>query len=277
LALRQAIWRKSEPLWQVCGIPEVLYTDHGSDFISEHLEQVCAALKIRPVFSQVGKPRGRGRVERFFHTVNQMLLSRLPGYAPAGFATKATATLDLQGLTRAFHHFVLHEYHQAPHSVTGIPPQTRWHQGGFLPQMPASLEQLDLLLLTVAKPRTIRRDGIWFQTLRYVDTTLAAYIGEQVLVRYDPRDMTEIRVYHRDAFLCRAVCQELAGETVSLKDIIQARRRRKRALHQQIDQRQSLVDQLLASSVPAVPRQVGVEEVQEPKPNRTRLKRYYND
>jgi putative transposase len=64
LALRQAIWRKSEPLWQVCGLPAVLYTDHGSDFTSKHLEQVCADLKIRAIFSQVGKPRGRGRVER---------------------------------------------------------------------------------------------------------------------------------------------------------------------------------------------------------------------
>ncbi len=41
LALRQAIWRKSQPGWHVCGIPEVLYTDHGSDFTSRHLEQVA--------------------------------------------------------------------------------------------------------------------------------------------------------------------------------------------------------------------------------------------
>jgi len=41
LALRQAIWRKSDPAWPVCGIPGVLYSDHGSDFTSRHLEQVC--------------------------------------------------------------------------------------------------------------------------------------------------------------------------------------------------------------------------------------------
>jgi putative transposase len=277
LALRQAIWRKSEPLWQVCGLPAVLYTDHGSDFTSQHLEQVCADLKIRAIFSQVGKPRGRGRVERFFNTLNQRLLSRLPGYAPAGYAANATPELDLQALNRELHQFLLHEYHQEPHSVTGVPPQERWHEGGFLPQMPESLEQLDLLLLTVAKPRTIRRDGIWFQNLRYIDTTLAAYIAERVTVRYDPRDITEIRVYHRDQFLCRAVCQELAGETVSLKDIIQARRRRKRELHQQIEQRQSLVDQLLASSVsPRPSREISVAS-ESPPPNRSQLKRYYNE
>jgi putative transposase len=37
LALRQAIWRKATPAWHICGIPQVLYTDHGSDFTSRHL------------------------------------------------------------------------------------------------------------------------------------------------------------------------------------------------------------------------------------------------
>lgn len=41
LALRQSIWRKADPLWAVCGIPDVLYVDHGSDFTSKHLEQVA--------------------------------------------------------------------------------------------------------------------------------------------------------------------------------------------------------------------------------------------
>jgi putative transposase len=40
LALRTAIWRKEDPRWQICGIPSVFYTDHGSDFTSKHLEQV---------------------------------------------------------------------------------------------------------------------------------------------------------------------------------------------------------------------------------------------
>jgi putative transposase len=38
LALRHAIWRKADPSWPVCGIPDVLYVDHGSDFTSRHLD-----------------------------------------------------------------------------------------------------------------------------------------------------------------------------------------------------------------------------------------------
>ena len=29
LALRQAIWRKLQPDWPVCGIPDILHVDHG--------------------------------------------------------------------------------------------------------------------------------------------------------------------------------------------------------------------------------------------------------
>jgi putative transposase len=84
LALRQAIWRKAVPGWHICGIPEVLYTDHGSDFTSNHIEQVAAELKIRLVFSTAGRPRGRGKIERFFETLTQVFLPRLPGFAPSG-------------------------------------------------------------------------------------------------------------------------------------------------------------------------------------------------
>ena len=89
LVLRQAIWRKAEPGWHVCGIPGVFYTDHGSDFTSRHIEQAAADLGIRLVFSLPGQPRGRGKVERYMDTINQMCLAALPGYAPRGTKDRA--------------------------------------------------------------------------------------------------------------------------------------------------------------------------------------------
>ncbi|PON13937.1 hypothetical protein C2W62_31710 [Candidatus Entotheonella serta] len=142
LALRQAVWRKADSNWQVCGIPDVLYTDNGSDFISEHIEQVCADLKIRMTFLRPGQPRGRGRVERFFSTVNQRLLTQLPGYKPPGTSSAGIeAVLELKDLMREFERFVLQEYHHEPHSATGVSPHTRWSAEGFLPRLPESLER----------------------------------------------------------------------------------------------------------------------------------------
>ena len=66
-----------------------------------------------------------------------------------------------------------------------------------------------------------------------------------MILRYDPRDMAEIRVFHEDKFLCRAVCAELAGTTVPLREILRARNRRRRELRGAIRDRQTAVDTLL--------------------------------
>ncbi|MEU7858446.1 Mu transposase C-terminal domain-containing protein [Nonomuraea sp. NPDC049141] len=118
--------------------------------------------------------------------------------------------------------------------------------------MPDSLEQLDLLLLTVAKPRLIHTDGIHFLSLRYLDPVLAFYTREQATIRYNPRDITEIRVYLRlpdgaEEFLCRAICPELSATTISLKEITAARNARRKQLHGHLTSRDAIVDRLLAA------------------------------
>jgi putative transposase len=67
--------------------------------------------------------------------------------------------------------------------------------------------------------RKIHLSGTRFQGLRYLDLVLAAYVGDSVVIRYDPRDMAEIRVCTGAGFLGRAICPKRAGTTVSLKDI----------------------------------------------------------
>src|SRR5436309_12435608 len=120
-----------------------------------------------------------------------------------------------------------------------------WSTEGRPRHMPESLEQLDLLLLTVPRTRRVRPDGIHFMGMRYIDPTLAAYVGEEVLLRYDPRDMAEVRIFHKGSYVCRAVCQEIAGETVSFREIVRARDRRRRELRQTLKDRRRLVDSLL--------------------------------
>ena len=274
LAFRQAIWRKDHPDWHVCGIPDVFYVDHGSDFTSAHLEQVMADLRIQARFSLPGQPRGRGKVERIFGTVNQMCLPHLPGHAPRGTKDRAgQARLSLAELDEAIGMFIREVYNITAHSETGQPPKQRWESGAFIPRMPDSLEQLDLLLLTVAKARTIHPDGIHFQSLRYLDPVLAAYVGEKVIIRYDPRDMAEIRVFYQDRFLCRAICPDLADRTISLKEITAARNARRRELRARLGERASVVDRLIEVHRPAPP---DIPALPEPsaQPERPRLKRY---
>ena len=246
LALHQAIWRKPQSAWPVCGIPDILYTDHGSDFTSQHLEQVCADLHVRLVHSTAGVPQGRGKLERLFGTIASELLCGLPGQLPAGSSRPVTPpALSLAAFDHAIERFLVEDYNQRAHSETRAVPAARWAARGWLPRMPDSLEQLDLLLLTVARPRVVQRDGIRFAGQRYLDLTLADYVGEPVTIRYDPRDVGEIRVYHDDEFVCRAVSPELARQTISLKDLQQARTSRRRALAAQLADRRRLAEQLV--------------------------------
>lgn len=187
LALRQAIWKKQDPAWLVCGIPQILYTDHGSDFMSDHIEQVCISLKIRMINSTVGRPQGRGKIERFFGALNECLLIDLPGYSFKG-KPASKPKLSLEQLEAAVIDFILNNYHVTEHSATGVPPIDRW-ANGFLPQLPESPEILDLLLLTIHKTRKVQRDGIRFQGMRYIAPTLAGFVGELITIRYAPRDL----------------------------------------------------------------------------------------
>jgi putative transposase len=233
LALRQAIWRKSDITWPVCGIPDILHVDHGSDFTSTHMEQVAVQLHMRIVYSTVGRPQGRGKVERFFGTLNTELLSTLPGRIEGGVPGKPVLTLP--ELDAAIGAWITGTYHNRPHSQIGTRPVAAWIAEGWLPHMPESLAELDLLLVTVAKSRLIRRDGIRLMGLRYTSTELAPFVGEYVTVRYDPRDLAEIRVFLKNRFLCSAICPDLATEAVTLADIQAARIARRRALRRGID------------------------------------------
>jgi putative transposase len=275
LALRQAIWRKQDPLWPVCGVPEILYTDHGSDFTSRHIEQVCAELKIELIYSSVGKPRGRGKIERFFDTVNQMLLAALPGYTKSKTKSSNLLTIDL--LDMRLRDFLVKDYHYRKHSSLGnLTPIESWEENGFLPQLPESYEQLDLLLVTVAKTRKVRNVGISFSRLNYQSQVLSAYVGESVVIRYDPRDLAEIRVYHNNKYICSAISPDLSENTVSFNQLRTARKKRKAELNKTIKQRKSLVDLILDRPECSVPTKKKKLPQKEAKP-KSKLRMYENE
>src|SRR5262245_51700993 len=132
----------------------------------------------------------------------------------------------------------------------------------------------------------VRRAGTLVRpTGRYVHLTLAAYVGEAVIIRYDPRDMAEIRIFHDQRFLCRAICAELAGNTIALRDIIRARNRRRRELRHTLQDRARTVEVLLEAhrgdaSTDAPARIDPLDPTPEATPERIatpRLKRYIND
>jgi putative transposase len=240
------------------------------------MEQVAIDLGIELIFSEKGVPRGRGKIERFFRSVNELFLQELPGYCPAG-QKPVQATLTLAAFEERFRNWLLAEYHQRVHSETKCQPTERWKAGGFLPRLPESLERLDLLLLTVAKTRRVQQDGIRFQGYRYIDAMLAAYVKEEVLIRYDPADMAEIRVFYQDRFLCSAISPELSGQTVSLKEIEKARSERRKQVRAGLTHCAAVVEHFLAVHYEEPPRPSSVQEKKPEEAQHPKLKRYINE
>jgi putative transposase len=126
----------------------------------------------------------------------------------------------------------------------------------------------------VAKPRIVHRDGIHLFGQRYIAPTLAPYVGERVTVRYDPRDITEIRVFHHDVFLCEAVDEAHAGLTITYTDLQAARNARRRSLRGQINERIAVVAEVLPEHVPGAQRPAAKPPERSPKP---RLRTYLED
>lgn len=258
LALRQAIWQKTDRRWPVHGLPDILHVDHGSDFTSHHIAQVTTDLHVQLIHSQVARPQGRGKVERLFGTITRELLPDLPGHLVRS-EPASPPQLTLAALDAAIADCIVGTYHQRIHHETRAKPHDGWIAGGWLPRTPETLEALDLLLVMVATARVVHRDGIRFQGLRYFDPTLAGYVGQAVTVRFDPRDISQVRVFLRDEFLCRAVSPEYAGTAITLKDVQTARVAHRRAVRARLADGRAAVAEYLprgAPEAPPTPRQV---------------------
>lgn len=183
-ALRQAVAAR--------GVPDVLYVDNGSAFVSKQFLRACAVLGIRITHSRPGRPQGRGKIERWFRTVRgQFLVEIAPADGGAG-----TAVAGIDELNALFTAWVETVYHRRVHEETGQTPLDRW-QAHFTDN-PAPIPRPDLL-----------REAFLWAEYRTVSTTAtvslfgnaycvdAALVGRKVELLFDPFDLTRIEVRWR--------------------------------------------------------------------------------
>jgi transposase InsO family protein len=168
-AFKQALLRR--------GIPRRLYVDNGATFKTHHLQVICASLNIALIHSRPHKPRGRGKVERFFRTVRSAFLPHL----------SEDMLSDLASLNRVFWAWLEAEYHQTPHrGLDEVTPLDRFMADQALVRpAPEDLEQLMRMKATrrVGRDRTVRLEGRLYEAPD-------GYAGQRLEVLYDPYDPT---------------------------------------------------------------------------------------
>lgn len=249
LALRHAILPKQyssayelQESWGTYGLPQYLYTDRGKDFRSQHLQQVTSELKIVPCLRR--KPSDGGIVERPFGTFNTQFFSSLPGYVNSNVmerspAAESEACLTLMQLEQLLVRYLVDHYNQAIDARMGDQSRIGRWEAGRIAQLPLLGDrELDVCLMRRDQRRVYRSGYLQFASLTYQGEHLAAYEGETVILRYNPRDITTVYVYqlqdNQEVFLTRAHAMGWETETLSYREA-QALSERRRAAGKAID------------------------------------------
>lgn len=212
--------------WGTHGKPEYFYTDGGKDFRSNHLRQIGVELGFTCMLRD--RPSEGGVVERPFGTFNTELFSMLPGYVGSNVQKRPEdaqkdARLTLRDLEQLLVRYIVDNYNQSIDARIGDQTRfQRWEAGLLAAPDLMSERELDICLMKQTN-RSIYRDGyIRFENLMYRGEYLAGYSGEQVVLRYDPKDITTILVYRRErdreVFLAKAHGQNLETEQLSLEE-----------------------------------------------------------
>lgn len=235
--LRKAVLPKDNPEWLNKGLPSVLQPDRGRDFMSRSVQASVAALGIIFDPDPAYYPNRKGKIERFFLTLDSHLRI-LPGHHKAigssfGAAQKhLTVLLTREHLQTEIEHWIVKEYHQREHSETKRKPAELWEETVQI-RMPVSEESLDSFLLKSDKVRKIRNTGVDFHIPgkgdnrggRYWCYEFAWFYNREVTVSYNPEDLDSILVYCASTkeYIAEAWLMGDKNSKYSIADVKQAR------------------------------------------------------
>jgi putative transposase len=183
------------------GLPSQTYWDNGPAYQSKQIQLMAARLGIRVVFATPYRPQGKGKIERWFGHVKSSF------YPDAHRANVQT----IEELNQLFSGW-LDQYNNRVHSELGMSPNDRW-----------AAEEAETPLRW-PDPATLIEAFLWEEE-RGVDKTGCVHLAgnsypvaehlasQKVSVRFDPFDMSKIRVYHKGVFVEAAQPQQLVSHT----------------------------------------------------------------
>lgn len=188
-------WEEKLPRLEDClkrtilryGLPRRIYVDNGAIYSTRHLARICGRLSIRLTHSRPYRPQGRGKIERYFQTVQKSFLPEARHLIESGQLT------TLEELNELFWAWLEVVYHTRVHGVTKQTPQSRFES--------------DTEPLRRIEPTVLREVFLWEEE-RTVDQTGcislyrnhyevdSALVRRKITLRYDPYDLSQIQVWH---------------------------------------------------------------------------------
>lgn len=177
-AFRKAILR--------CGAPDNLYVDNGKIFVSQWLRLACAKLRIRHLNTKAYSAESKGKIERFNRTAEEFL-----GEA------RLEKPQTLEQLNALFRAWLSEGYNHREHSaLAGKSPAQAFTQDTKPLRFP-SPEALRDAFLWEKTPKVDKSGCISLEGVTY--EVGLEYIRKNVLVRYDPFNLSLIEVWYGGA------------------------------------------------------------------------------
>lgn len=163
------------------GIPKLVYTDNGKIYRSQQFEYICACLGCTLLHSQPFVPKGRGKVERMFHTVRMRFLSNID----------PNTIKDLDDLNQRYFKWLEEGYKRKAHNgLNGLSPHDVLMSQISKLNIVTDIERINesfLLRITrkIQSDSTTQIENILYET----DSKFAGY---RVEIRYEPEWLNDM-------------------------------------------------------------------------------------
>ncbi|MFE9827013.1 Mu transposase C-terminal domain-containing protein [Streptomyces sp. NPDC005791] len=204
-------------------VPSRVRIDRGLEFAAGTIKDVMAALCVTVHRLPAFMPHRKGKVERVNLTIEQTLISLMPGftggprdasgrlYGPVGDSPAAKRAVEKTGGPMPLDDFVqrlaawVRWYNtERPHRMLeGRTALAAWQED----EAPLHRIDTDKLrhLLLAGDERTIQKDGIHLGGHAYVASEIHGRVSQIVQIRYMPHDDRSIEVYLGGKHLCTAL------------------------------------------------------------------------
>lgn len=218
------------------GVPEIVKTDNGSDYVSKHVVRALKGLDVDHQLCPPFQPWHKPHIERFFGTFSRALLELLPGFighsvaersaieARTSFADRLMTrgqAVDVRMSSAEFQSFCdrwaadvyAHDAHE------GLGRRTPFEVAAACREAVRGIADervLDVLLAEAPVNdgrRTVQKQGIKHDDAWFIAPELEALVGQVIQVRFDPldNDLGRLYVFGEEGFVCVAECPERTG------------------------------------------------------------------
>lgn len=208
-----------------CHVEELL-VDNGWEFLSPSFQDALADLGTKVKWAPIHTPAYKAIGERFFHTLNTMMIHKLPNSVPHDPKTMSALRLDptkdmvvrVSDLDRLMHQLIIEVYEQETHSGIRAIPARIWgekialHKRRFI----SDIRKIDTLLGRINEV-TLDRAGIRFKNMTFHEPVAVTHLLEDMIhlqpkraqasstaqsarvrvkIKWNPEDCTRVHVYN---------------------------------------------------------------------------------